>query len=110
MRQARAARTMDGLRAAARKSGRRRQSPRGLPPATFLCDPAEEVSSGEKGFGEPLVRVDAGSELIDFDVFVWRVRDVNRAGAKEKRLAPVVQQGNVGSVGNGTCFEARHRR
>ena len=51
-----------------------------------------------------------GVQLGDRDVFVGGVRDVNRSGTEQQRLAPRRQERDVGRVGKHRGVEARHGR
>src|SRR5258705_6562926 len=105
-------RTMDGRREGGRTFARPLPWRRGRRPAISFSARAEEgrSSSGEKGFGETLVGVDAFSQLFDIDVLVRCVSDVNGARPEEERLPPVREQRNVRGVGDRSHFETRYRR
>src|ERR1700682_6115537 len=92
---------MGGPRAGERTFARPRRLRRAPPPAIcpFASRAGLKESSCEKGFGQPLIAIDAGSQLVDVDELVRRVCNVDRAGPEKKRLAPVGEKRNVRRIG-----------
>src|SRR4051812_9636218 len=107
---ARRSRTRDGPPASARTFARPRLSLPIQQRAISLCVCREStgLSSREKCASETLVSVDTVAKLIDVNEFVGSVRDVDRAGSKQQRLAPIREQWNVGRIGDRAGLETGH--